>query len=213
MLAAFAGAAALNVAASALALYPFGVTRLSIYLGPFVAITLALGIHRLRPAGRVPRGYALVFAAALWLLFAPGARLGAHDLWSGWRREEIRDLVARLGREARPGDALYVNEDAIPAFSFYWRRGGRSFPPDRLVIGARLRDDPERHAGEVARLAREEHTVWTLLTHMPADEVATLLRLMESRYERGASQVIGDARLDQWARGEERFGLRAIQRP
>jgi hypothetical protein len=186
---------AANAAASALAFYPFGVERLSIYLAPLVAIVIAHGTALL--ARRAPAG-PLLASLVVALVFAPSAYVQARHLARPPVREEIRDFVNRLAREAAPGDTLFVAEDALSAFQFYWRRAGRPYPPDGLVTAARLRQDPARHRDETERLAAAGRPVWSLLTHMPAVESDTIASLMAERFQHSGMNVVGDARLDYW---------------
>jgi len=192
------GAALANALASGLALYPFGIARLSVYLAPFAALAVAHGIAALGPerAWSLPRLLAVV-AVGLALL-GPGARLAASHLAGGWHREEIRDLVARISSARAPDEAILVNDDAVVAFSFYWRRNGGTFPPKGLAIARRSRLDPARHREEVDRVAASGDGAWSLLTHLPREESDALVAMFEERFDRVESAVVGDARLDRW---------------
>jgi 4-amino-4-deoxy-L-arabinose transferase-like glycosyltransferase len=198
--AALATTLGVNALVSGFHLYPFGVTRLSVYLAPLVAILVAHGFFRLGGEGRFTIGRAIVVSALGVAVFAPGLALAATHLGSGWRRENIRDLVARVATSAVPGEAIVVAEDAVPAFAFYWRRSGRAYPPEGLVVAARFRQDPSRHVAEVAALAARNASAWTLLTHMPEDEKRVFLDSMAGRFDSDLSRVVDDARLDHWTR-------------
>jgi 4-amino-4-deoxy-L-arabinose transferase-like glycosyltransferase len=189
-----------NALVSGFHLYPYGVTRLSVYLAPLIAILVAHGLFRLGADGRFRIARAVVVSALGVAVFVPGLTLAATHLGSGWRRENIRDLVARVLKSAAPGEAIVVAEDAVPAFAFYWRRGGRAYPPEGLVVAARFRQDPSRHLAEVAALAARYESAWTLLTHMPEDEKQVFLDGMGERFDSDRSRVVDDARLDHWTR-------------
>jgi len=198
VVAATAGALILNLAASALALYPYGVPRLSIYAAPAIAILAARAIAAAAAPGtsRVPR---LAAAAALVLaLFGPGAASTARRLATGFGREDIRDMVARLAAETRPGETILVNEDATTAFQFYWCRAGKRYPPEGLVVAGRFREDPARHRPEVDALAAARAPVWSLLTHLPPEESDALVAMLRARFDHVDQRVVGDARLDRW---------------
>ena len=188
----------LNLVASAIAVYPFGVPRLSIYAAPLIAVLAARAIGAAAVAGpaRVPR---LAAAAALVLaLFGPGAAASARRLATGFGREEIRDLVGRIAAQRKPGETLFVNEDALTAFQFYWCRAGKSYPPEGLVVAGRLKEDPQRHLPEVEALAAAGAPVWSLLTHLPREESETVVAMLGARFEHDRETVVGDARLDRW---------------
>jgi hypothetical protein len=191
-------ALAANAAASGFALYPFGVERLSIYVAPLLAILMAHGLALLRPQGpaRAPRWVAVTALAGA--LFVPSAVVQAGHLVRGWTREEIRGFVARLAVEAVPGETLYVGEDALSAFQFYWCRNGKHYPPENLVVAARLRQDPARHASEIDALATRGAPLWSLLTHMPQEESDVIVALLAARFDHAGSSIVGDARLDRW---------------
>ncbi len=198
--AALAAALGVNALVSGFHLYPFGVTRLSVYLAPLIAILVAHGLFRLGAGGRFTIARAIVVSALAVAVFVPGVTLAATHLGRGWRRENIRELVARVAKSAAPGEAIVVAEDAVPAFAFYWRRDGRAYPPEGLVVAARFRQDPSRHVAEVAALAARYESAWTVLTHMPENEKQVFLDSMAGRFDSDLSRVVDDARLNHWTR-------------
>jgi Dolichyl-phosphate-mannose-protein mannosyltransferase len=189
----------LNVAASAFERYPFGVTPLAVYLAPLVALLVAHGASHLASRGRIA---AAIAALAVTAAFAPAVPLAVSHLRTGWHREETRDLVAAIEASARPGDAIYVNEDAVPAFEFYWRRSGRAYPPEGFLIGGRAGVDSEERALEVDRLA-EASRVWSLLTHVSKTDSDAFVDLMQQRFMPSEARIAGDARLDRWSKARE----------
>lgn len=180
---AFGATFLIHVVASAAGAYPLGSARLTVYLAPFLALTIGCAVATVvRPGPRLPAR--VLFAATLGYATFYGALSSALPyLSTGWRSEDIRELVSTIDRERLPGDLIYVYEDADPAFYFYWQRLGHSqpFPDVRPVPRSRMY--PERHREHVAELAREYDRVWCLMTHAPKEEVRALREAFLERYE------------------------------
>jgi hypothetical protein len=163
------------LAASAVALYPF-TGRLILYLAPaltfFVATGLAwlwsetaraLSAMRLRPRPRVPWAGPLLLAvtlAATVLSLGVGCDRALRRVQHPIAREEVRELVATLRRDARPDDVVYVYYGAEAAFDYYAPR-----PAWRVHYGVGARRNPQRYAADVERLVGEPR-VWVLLAHV-----------------------------------------------
>jgi len=163
------------LAASAIALYPF-VGRLILFLAPalifFVAIGLAwlwretsrlLHARRSPPrAGRYWSGVLLlaVSLTATALTLGVGCARALLRIQEPIGREEIRELVATLRRDARPDDIVYVYYGAAAAFDYYAPQ-----PSWRVHYGVGARRQPERYAEDVGRLIGEPR-VWVLLAHV-----------------------------------------------
>lgn len=193
--------AALGIAASGLALYPFGVERLSLHLAPYVAILVASALAALVREGPSRTARVLAVAAIAYALFSPALRGAVPYVTTGWHREHVRHLVATLDRERAPGDGIFVNDDAMPAFRFYWSRLGHRDEIGAVVNAGRFRREPQRHAEGVAAMAAAHPRFWALLTHMPPEELTELRRLVLERCREQASHVEGDARLDLYVCG------------
>jgi len=136
----------------------------------------------------------LLAAGLLFALLYPNLSGARTVLTTGWHREHIRDLVTTLAAERRPGEGLYVNEDAEPAFRYYWFRNGRDLDAEEVVWGERHRASPELHAAQVSKLRYT--AFWALLTHISPTEATVLRELILERYDCDRSWVVGDARLD-----------------
>lgn len=186
----------INVIASAPRLYPFGVVRLSLFITPLLCILFAAGLGLLvRRGDHLWLRYLVMIALLYPLLYAnlTGAR---PYLARGWQREDIRGLVQILTTEKRPGEGLYVNQDAEPAFRFYWHRSGRDPEREEIVWGERHRVAPEQHAEQIIGLPSRYDRFWGLFSHMPVSELSVVRGLILERYDLVRSDVAGDARLE-----------------
>jgi hypothetical protein len=190
----------LNAGASALRLYPYGVERLSLYLAPLASLLLGAGIALLWPGRGRSRLSALALAGLLYVLVYPNLVAARPYLTTGWQRENIRGLVATLAAGRRPGDGIYVNEDAEPAFVYYCHRNGLDPDGAEIVWARRHRVRPELHAPEIEELASRFERFWGLYSHAPESEVQALRSLILPRYDCVESWVEGDARLDLYRR-------------
>jgi len=205
--------ASINVAASALRLYPYGVVRLSVYLAPVLCMLLAAGIGLLLPRDRRSWLSYVAVAAVLYALFYPVVAGARPYLGTGWRTEHIRDLVRTLAEERAHGEGLYVNEDAEPAFRFYWVKNGRRVEDEEIVWAGRLARDPGLHAPEIAELSERFEVLWALFSHIDPGELRALRALLLERYECDRSVVEGDARLERYRRTEKPPGPGTTQQP
>jgi hypothetical protein len=194
--------ALINVGASAFRLYPYGVVRLSVYIAPVVCMLLAAGIGLLLPRDRRPWLAYVAVVAVLYALFYPALTGARPYLSTGWRTEHIRDLVRTLAEEHVEGEALYVNEDAGPAFRFYWVGNGRQVEGEEIVWAGRLARDPSLHAPEIAELSERFDAFWALFSHIDPHELRALRAMLLESYECDRSWVERDARLEHYRRAE-----------
>jgi len=123
----------------------------------------ALSAMRLRPRPRVPWAGPLLLAvtlAATVLSLGVGCDRALRRVQHPIAREEVRELVATLRRDARPDDVVYVYYGAEAAFDYYAPR-----PAWRVHYGVGARRNPQRYAADVERLVGEPR-VWVLLAHV-----------------------------------------------
>jgi hypothetical protein len=106
--------------ASVLRVYPFGgasndgvdASRFTVFALPAVILCCAAGWHSLSRSTS-----SFVAATLAVVIFAPMARESIKQTRGD--QEQMRPLIERLGREAKPGDHVYLYSNAEPAFSFY----------------------------------------------------------------------------------------------
>jgi hypothetical protein len=190
----------INVVASALELYPFGVSRLSVYLAPVVCMLLAAAIGLLLPRERRSWLSWVAVLAVLYALFSSALSGARPYLTTGWKTEHIRELVRTLAEKQVAGEGLYVNEDADPAFRFYWVGNGRRVEDTEIVWAARLARDPSLHAPEIVELSERFDVFWALFSHIDPDELRALRTLLLEDYACELSLVEGDARVERYRR-------------
>lgn len=108
------------LAASALRVYPFGgstngdidASRFTLFALPAVILCCAAGWQSLsRPTS------SFVAASLAVVVFAPMLRASIKETQND--TEQMRPLIERLQREAKPGDHVYLYMNAEPAYSFY----------------------------------------------------------------------------------------------
>jgi hypothetical protein len=198
---ALASVLAAHLLAGAFHAYPYGPARLSLYAAPLVALAAGCGLACLVRPGPVRAARIAATAALAYAAFHGTLSGAAPYLSTGWRGEDIRELVLAIHRERRPGDAICVHEDTAPAFSFYWRRLGHVPPFPDVIFAPGRREEPSRHAEEVARLAAKYERVWGLYTHAPRDEIRALRLAFRERYDAAEERFVPpDAWLDLWQR-------------
>jgi hypothetical protein len=90
---------------------------------------------------------------------------------------EIRPVVAHLRARVRPGDAVYVYVDAVPASRYYAGRAGFRHP---VTAGAARAHEPAKAAAELAALDGARR-VWMVFSHTPRGEHEPFLRHLAAR--------------------------------
>ncbi len=157
VLAVLLGPWVLVVIASSFKLYP-ATERLVLFLVPLLAVLVGTGTGALfawiRP--RSEMAAVLVVAVVLVLNSAVTLRRITHPV----QEEELRPLLTEMRAEFRPGDAIYVNQTAVPAFDYY--RGRLHLPPAQVILGTADFDDERALGAEVAPLDKPGARVWVL---------------------------------------------------
>jgi 4-amino-4-deoxy-L-arabinose transferase-like glycosyltransferase len=190
----FVGAGLVMLIASRLHRYPI-TDRTILYLVPVVALLVAEGVAIVAGlARRAPRGRtAVTVALALAVLAVPGWR-ALKVLVHPDKHEEIREAIAVVRREWRPGDTLFIGNETdfavryylecgcidTPAWSFVRTNVGntheidalRSNPP-HFIVGQAPLGDLDSYATEVAKL---HGRVWLLYSHSRTDTELAFVR-------------------------------------
>lgn len=194
------GALAAALAAGTLRMYPFGAARTTLWIAPAVALAVGCAFGTFVGPGKGRAARSLLAAALAYLAFYPAIRDLRPYLGSGWKKEHLRPIVETIARERRPGEAIYVYENAQSAFRFYWRRLGLDdADPDR-AIAPRSRRDLARHEAAADALAARYERVWGVYTHVTREEMDAIRAALAARYESIRGGEDGDARWDLWVR-------------
>jgi hypothetical protein len=155
--AAFVATVALVLLASGLRKYPFG-GRLLLFLVPLAVLLVARGAWVIHAAVRERNPFAAV--AFLGLVVFASAWQTFDILRRPLRHEQLKPLLEDVRGELRPGDRVYVDAGAVPAFLFYTRTC--PLPADAVALGEAPRDDPARYRAELTRLRGR---VWVVFSH------------------------------------------------
>lgn len=153
-----------TLSASALKLYPV-FERMILFLIPIGLLLIGKAVefveHRLRHPRWAGRAVALVLAG--FLIFGP-LRTSAEFFIRPKYYEHIRPSMQFLQEAWRPGDALYVNNGAVPAFEYY--------APLYGLAGTRYISTERDDYRDPASILRQLETlngksrVWVLMTHV-----------------------------------------------
>ncbi len=179
-------AAAAALLAAALGKYPLG-GRLALYLVPYLLIGLSAGLDGVRVALGRERAGLFLLLLALFLVPAAGKTLALAA--APPRREEIKPMLARLEREALPGDALYVYGPSRPAFEHYRAR----YPRTAALPVVAAEEEGYGYDSVDADLAklRGSRRVWLLFTRCGAGDKELCLREYTAHAAaRGAERVV-----------------------
>ena len=168
---------------SALALYPLGPIRQSLFLGPvlFVAIGHAFEdvLTLLRPSGAARAGRLLTASTALTVgvVAAAGTKaLVDTDLRADGRARA--EVLARIGREVQDDDVVYLSPGSEPIFTFY-----NETKPDNYLYGAFCTwGSAEDCVGELSNLPLSETgRLWLVMIHNGGYPIHRQLMIWERR--------------------------------
>lgn len=154
---------AVNIALGVARKWPYGDSRMSVFLlpvfAPLFGCGLACVVRRLRslPAG--------AFLLLVW--FGVAVSPAAHETIVQPREyDHVRPVLKAVQQKLRPGDAMLVYYAAGWSFDFYWSDSRADVHVQD--IGSRGRLDLFRT--EFDALAREHPRVWVFFTHVYGDE-------------------------------------------
>jgi hypothetical protein len=162
------GPGLLTLLASGLHKYPFG-GRLALFLVPAALLLISLGAEEVR---RASWRHSPVIAYALvgLLLLDPAVFVVHHFAEAGievehpgtMAPEEIKPVMAYIGRHRQPGDLVYLFYAAQPAFQYYSEHWSQ--PQQNVVLGAASGDDPANYVADLDRLRGKR--VWVVFSHV-----------------------------------------------
>jgi hypothetical protein len=141
--------------------YPFH-GRLLFFALPIAHILIAHGISAFDQAGGRRRRWFFVLIAVCFLFRPVQAtlRIAAHPIFL----EDMRPLLERLSVQKKPGELIYVDNEAL--YAFYYYRHRFAFDDQECLPG------PFRRPGAIAVLTDEQKSkmenaagVWLLYTH------------------------------------------------
>jgi hypothetical protein len=107
----------LTIAAAVMRHYPFGGVRQCLFLSAPLALFAGLAFAHVIDYLK-GRAQMAATAAMLLLILYSGYR-GLFKQWPYGEYEDTRSILAELARSSAPGDQVWVNHDAVPAFDFY----------------------------------------------------------------------------------------------
>lgn len=191
---------AATVAAATWRMYPYGAARTTLWIAPAIALAIGSALGSLLGEGRARIARGVVVAALGYVVFYPALREIRPYLATGWQREHVRPFVETISAERRPGEAIYVYEDAAAAFWFYWRRLGHERGDADVLLAPRSRLDPARHVAAVEALVPRYDRVWGVYAHVSREELQVIRAALAARYDRVRGGDVGDSGWDLWAR-------------
>lgn len=165
----------LALVASFLHRYPYGVTRLMLFVTPMLFITVGQGLFRVLVAL-----YQKKYLIALVVMVILFTWLTTSQIYTGFakrvRREEMRPVIQYLERNLEPGDRIYVYYAAGEAFKYYYRGGY-----ENVVRGKIHRDDIDEYASEIDEILETDIRVWLVFSHYWGPEREFCLEYLSKR--------------------------------
>lgn len=151
--------------ASAFGLYSL-IPRLTLFFIPFLYLIFAFAFQGLDETSLTVNGRTWRTRYLLWipiLLLLP-LQKGQEYLWAPLQIEELRPTLEQLSKVIAPTTPIYVNNEAVPAFSFY--QDLHEFSPYLTAVEPYLATWDEYPAAWLGQLPADNKEVWLLYSHL-----------------------------------------------
>lgn len=149
----------LALVASSLHRYPYGVTRLMLFVSPILFITMGHGLFRVLLI-LYQKKYLIALVIMVILFTWPTISQIYAGFAKSARREEARPVIQYLERNLEFGDRIYVYYAAWEAFEYYYHGNY-----ENVVRGKIHRDDINEYASEIEKVLERDIRVWLVFSH------------------------------------------------
>jgi hypothetical protein len=177
---------AITLALALLGLYPFGGIRQDIFMLPMIYVCASIGLAVVSTwlfKNVNHGGKRIIELLLLTALVLPGLR-ATYVYLQGAGPQPMRPLVNELRENIQADDRIYVHFSAMPAFQYYWP--DKSEPwlkgTEHMVgLGRPERAEKQQLAvtRELALLVEDPGTLWIMLSHLPEEELDSIIPRVE----------------------------------
>ncbi len=155
----------LVLAASFLQRYPYGGTRLMLFIAPLLYLSFGKGLDFIFIKLRRGRLTVPLLILIVFISFSPVStfvNMAKHP----FRLEEMRPLLDKLERRIRPGDQIYVYYGAYEAFKYYYKtKYYRMVDEKNIIWGEYHRDDMNQYISDLEKALKKDMRIWILFSH------------------------------------------------
>lgn len=171
----------LIIAASTLKRFPYGGTRLMLFMAPLLYLAFGKGIHFVIEKLERSRLYVPLLLIIIFLLIPP-LKDFAKATTDPYKLEETRPLLAKAQPEIMPEDRVYVYYGAEEAFKFYSQTRFRGmFQSKNIIWGRPHRHNNPEYASELDQHLRKDTRLWVIFSHCWEEERTYIIDYLEKR--------------------------------
>lgn len=155
----------LVLAASFLQRYPYGGSRLMLFIAPLLYISFGKGLDFI--INRLSRNklYIPLLLLVVFMVIPPVSnfvKMATHP----FRLEEVRPLLDELQKGVKPGDKIYVYYGAVEAFKFYYKtKYYRMIDKKNIIWGDNHRDDINKYGMDLEKILKGNMRIWIVFSH------------------------------------------------
>jgi len=155
----------LVLAASFFKRYPYGGSRMMIFVAPLLYISFAKGLDFIINKLERSKLYIPILVLVVFIAVPPVSsfiEIAKNPL----RLEEVRPLLDELQGHIELGDQIYVYYGAKEAFKYYYStRYHRLIDKNNIIWGEKHRDDVNKYGIDLEEILKKNTSIWFLFSH------------------------------------------------
>lgn len=170
----------LVLAASFLQQYPYGGSRLMLFVAPFLYISFGKGLDFIINKLSRAKLYIPLLLLVVFIVVPPVSnyvKMVKHPL----RLEEVRPLLDELQKKTKLGDKIYVYHGAVEAFKYYYKTKYYGITDKKnIILGERHRDDANKYAVDLEKILKKNMRIWIVFSHWWETERSYIIDYLNS---------------------------------
>lgn len=173
----------LVLAASFIQRYPYGGSRLMLFVAPLLYLSFGKGLDFI--ISRLARNklHFPLLLIVVFLVISPLSnfvKMAAHPL----RFEEVRPLLDVVEKEIKPLDRIYVYYGAAPAFEYYYNTKYHGMIDRKNIIwGAVHRDNIDKYSSDLEKILKTNMKIWVVFSHYWENERRYIIDYLKQKGE------------------------------
>lgn len=163
--------------------YPFGGTRLMLFIAPLLYMSFGKGLDFIIVKLKNNKLYFALILLAVFIGISPVSNffnMVNHPL----RLEEIKPILEVMQPRVKSTDKIYVYYGAAEAFKYYYHsRYSRMINKKNIIWGASHRDDLNQYIIDLKKIIRKDMRIWVLFSHYREKERILIFNYLISNGE------------------------------
>lgn len=155
----------LVLAASFLKRYPYGGSRMMLFVAPLLYLSFGKGLDFIINRLSIPKLYIPLFLLIAFIVVPPVSNF-AKMTANPRRLEEVRPLLDELQKKIKPDDKIYVYYGAGDAFRYYYKtKYYKMTDKENIIWGENHRDDINKYGADLETILKKNMRIWILFSH------------------------------------------------